>query len=203
MTTHIDPLAVRPPHDVKVTREYAALTLSTLEESMAYLDQLRAGEVNPLSSVLHDASDSELLDASRATLKELQKISSLSVHEQISKVLALLGVHDQRIFNWMRTGFLGLSKSDSEIPDAVRFSLQAMVKLDDSAPMGLSQGSQSALEVARALLADQIIAELKQGTLDEKKVASLIGGVDGLRIVLDFFVKLILTSGRSNRIAWS
>ncbi|WP_374709548.1 hypothetical protein [Massilia scottii] len=192
VTTHIDPLAPRPPQDVQVTRERVALTLSTLKESTAYLSQLRAGEVDPLSDVLHDASVRELLEASRATLKELQKISSLPVDEQISKVLALLSVHDQRIFNWMRTGFLGYSESEPKIPEAVRFALQTFVSLDNSAPKGLTQESESALEVARALLTDQIIAALKQGILDEKKLASLIGGGDGLGIVLHFFVQLIL-----------
>jgi hypothetical protein len=192
VTTHIYPLAPRPPHDVQITREHAALTLSPPRESKAYLSQLRAGEVDLLSGVLHDASDRELLEASQATLRDIQKLSSLSGEEKISKVLALLGGHDQRIFNWMRTGFLGFSESDPKIPEAVSFVLQTFVSLDESAPRGLTQESESALEVARALLTDQIIAELKQGTLDDKKLASLIGGVDGLGIVLHFFVQLII-----------
>lgn len=193
VTTYIDPLAPRPPRDVQVARERAALTLSTRAECATYLSQLRAGEIDLLSGVLHGASDRELLEASRATLKEIQALSSLSVDEQISKVLALLGVHDQRIFTWMRTGFLGFSESNPDIPEAVHFTLKTFVSLDESAPRGLTQESESALEAARALLTDQIVVELKQGTLDDKKLASLIGGVDGLGIMLRFFMQIILS----------
>lgn len=195
VTTHIDPLAPRTPHDVRVTRERAALTLSSHEESKEYLNQLRAGKVDPLSGVLHEASDRELQEASRAALNELHELSSLPVDEQNQGVLAFLGKHDQRIFNWMRTGFLGFSESDPKIPEAVRLTLQTIVSLDESAPRGITLESESALEVARALLADQIIAELNQGTLDDKKLASLIGGLDGLEIVLHFFVQCILDVG--------
>lgn len=193
VTTHIDPLAPRPPKDLKVFRECAALALSTLEKSKAYLSQLRAGEVvDPLSGVLHEASDRELLEASRSTLKKLKNLSSLSIDEHISEASALLSVHDQRIFNWMRTGFLGYSESDPKIPEAIRVTLRIFVSLDESAPRRLTKESELALEVARALLTDQIIADMKQGTLDDRRLASLIGGVDGLGIVLHFFVNLIL-----------
>lgn len=192
VTTHIDPLAPRAPRDVQVIRERATLTLSSLEKSKEYLSQLRLGEVDSLSAMLHDASDRELLEASRVLLKELQNVSSLPVDNLIQKVLTLLKGHDQRIFNWMRTGFLGFGDSDPKIPKAFGLVLQTFVSLDKSSPSGLTKESESALEVARALLTDRIIADLKQGILDDKKLASLIGGVDGLGIVLHFFVQLIL-----------
>lgn len=193
VTTHIDPLAQRPPHDVQINRERAALTLSTLQESKAYLDQLRTGQVNPLSNVLQKASQDELLEASRATLKELQSLSSLSSRQLTLQVPALLREHDQRIFNWMQTGFLGLINFDSKLPKAFCVALLTFVSLDESDPRGLTPESESALEVARALLADQIIEELKQGTLDDQKLASLIGGEKGLGIVLQFFTALFLS----------
>lgn len=192
VTTHIDPLAPHPPNDIKVIRERAALALSTIDESKAYLTKLRAGEVDPLSDVLRDASDRELLEASRTLLTEVQKLSSLSHEDQITEVLALLSAHGQRIFNWMRSGFIDFSKSEPKLSDAMCLELQNFVALDESAPRGLAEKSEAALQMAQAVLTEQIVAALKRGTLDEKQLASLIGGgADGLGTVLEFFVLLI------------
>jgi len=189
--THIDPLAARAPHDVVVTRERAVLILSTPRQSEAYLGQLRTGDADLLSNLLHDASKREVLKTSRIMLKELETLLALSAHEQISRVVALLSGHDQRIFNWMRIGFLRYGESDPNVPEPIRAALQIFVSMDNSARRGLAPASEAALEIARALLTDQIIAELKNRTLDAHKLASLIGGIEGLRIVLIFFLDLI------------
>lgn len=191
VTTHIDPLAPLPPDDVKVVRERAALTLSSLDRSKAYLAQLRTGAVDPFSGVLRDAIDRELLAASRALLEAIQKLPQHGA--QNSEILALLSAHDQRIFNWMRSAFIDFSKSEPKLPEAISGMLQSLVAMDESAPRGLAKGSEAALQVAKAVLTDEIIAALKQGALDEDKVASIIGGgADGLGPVFRSFTQLMM-----------
>lgn len=64
--------------------------------------------------------------------------------------------------------------------------------MDDSAVRGLTNKSEAALHVARALLTDEIMSQLRMGSLDEKALASLLGGGEGADIVLQYFIKLVL-----------
>jgi len=186
ITTHIDPLAEKPPHDFCTVREAdKSLALSTAEESRKYLHQLRTGQVlNPLIAVLRSSSDEELSRTCEALLPELTALTELSPSLRPNRMMELLTPHDQRVFNLLREGIQGLSESAADLPEPIHIMLKSFIAANDDASRGLALTSEAALHIAKASLADAVLDNLNNDTLDAQTLAELLGGGKGVAVVL-------------------
>lgn len=196
ITTHIDPLAERPPNDIHVTREDGvSLVLSTPDESRRYLHQLRTGQaINPLISVLRAASDKALSETCEALMPDLMALKAMSPSLRPHRVMELLAPHDQRIFNLMREGIQGFAESATDLPTPIHVILKSFIAANDGAPRGLDQASEAALHIAKAGLADAMLARIHDDTLDAQALAELLGGGEGVGIVLRILTDIIANS---------
>jgi hypothetical protein len=196
ITTHIDPLAEKPPHDFCTVREAnKSLALSTAEESRKYLHQLRTEQsINPLLAVLQSAGDEELSRTCEALLPELTALTAMSPSLRSHRIMELLTSHDQRIFNLLRKGIQGLSESAADLPEPIRVILKSFIAANDGAPRGLAPTSEAALQIAKAGLADAVLDELNNDSLDAKSLAALLGGGKGVSVVLRTLTNIIANS---------
>ena len=196
ITTHIDPHAEKPPHDVCVVREVdKSLALSTAEESRKHLHQLRTGQaINPLMAVLRAASDEVLSGTCEALLSELTALSVIHPSLRPHRVMELLTPLDQRIFNLMREGIQGFAKSAVDLPKPVYIILDSFIKADDGQPRGIAPASEAALHIAKACLADAIQARIDNGTLDTQTLADILGGNEGFALVLRALTDIIASA---------
>jgi hypothetical protein len=199
ITTHIDPLAERPPHDFRVVREAGkSLALSTAEESRNYFLQLRAGKVdNPLLAVIQTAGEEELAKTCEALLHKLTELKAgppIPLAFQHDYVMGLLTHHDQRIFNLMLEGIQRFSDSRTDLPEPILTILKSFIAADDGAPRGLAPTSEAALQIAKAGLAQAVLEELNNGTLDVQALAELLGGWKGVAVVLRTLTNIIADS---------
>ena len=198
ITTHIDPLAkdAGQDRDVRVVREIGKyLLLSTAEESRKHLHQVRTGQsINPLLAVLQSAGDEELSRTCEALLPELTALTAVSPSLRLHRIMELLASHDQRIFNLLREGIQGLSESAADLPEPIHVILKSFIAANDGAPRGLAPTSETALQIAKADLADAVLDELNNDTLDAKSLAALLGGGKGVSVVLRTLTNIIANS---------
>ena len=193
VATHVDPFADNAGDSVVVIVDSGYLALSGPDASRAYLNRLRSGEVdNPLSPVLRSASDDELLSASEAFLNQLGIFQTMRSAQLSYRVMKLLAEHDQRIFSALHRGISDFAEATPDLPAAIHAALKQFVSADKGAPRGISQHGEAALHVAKALLADEILARLQAGALDVNGVAGLLSGIEGQEIMLRFFGNLVL-----------
>lgn len=196
ITTHIDPLAKDSRHDVLVVREVGkSLLLSTAEESRKHLHQLRTGQaVNPLLAILQSAGDEGLLRTCEALLPELTALTAVSPSLRPHRIMELLASHDHRIFNLLQQGIQGFSESAIDLPEPIHIILKSFIAANDDAPRGLAPTSEAALQIAKAGLADAVLDELNNDTLDVQTLADLLGGGKGVAVVLRTLTNIIANS---------
>lgn len=196
ITTHIDPLAMESRHDVRVVREVGkSLLLSTAEESRKHLHQLRTGQaINPLLAVLKSAGNEGLSKTCEALLSELTALIALSPSLRPHRIMELLAPHDQRIFNLLREGIQSLSELAADLPEPIHVVLKSFIAANDGAPRGLALTSEAALQIAKADLADAVLDELNNDTLDAQTLAELLGGGKGVAVVLRTLTNSIANS---------
>lgn len=194
--THIDPLAKESRHDVRVVREVGkSLLLSTAEESRKHLHQLRTGRaINPLLAVLKSAGDEGLSRTCEAFLRELTALTALPPSLRPHHIMELLARHDQRIFNLLREGILGFSESAADLPEPIHIILKSFIAANDGAPRGLAPTSEAAFQIAKAGLADAVLDELNNDTLNAQALAELLGGCKGIAVVLRTLTDIIANS---------
>ena len=195
-TTHIDPLASSPPDDIVEIREDGKfLALSKLETAREYLHGLRSAQAcNPLGAVFRTASQDELKATCEVLLLELIAAWSMPTHNRVDRILKLLTEHHQRIFNLMLEGIRGFLQSASDVPKPVHVIFETFIAADDSSPRGISLPSEAALTICTAALTDSIQDRLNAGTLDATSLANLLGGSDGVGIVLRTLTNIVAYS---------
>lgn len=193
ITTHINPLAERPIGDILVTRDKGGfLVLSSTDVSRGYLHQLRTGQmINPLASVLRSAINDSLSGVCEALMPELVAVKAMSPSLRSHRIMELLVPHDQRIFNLMSEGIHRFAESATDLPTPIQLVLKSFIAANDSAPRGIDHTSEVALQLAKASLADAILARIDDDTLDKQTLAELLGGGEGIGIVLRTLTHII------------
>lgn len=186
ITTHIDPLAESLPKDISVTKEEdRLLKLSTIDESKKYLHQLRTGQaVNPLTSIFQSTWENALSRECEALMHKLTSLKTAPLHLRRDRIMELLAHHDQRVFNLMREGIKGFTESASDLPAQIHVMFNAFVAADGDTPRGISHISEAALLIAKAGIAERILTRIDDDTIDVTVLAGLLGGGEGLGIVL-------------------
>jgi hypothetical protein len=183
-TTHIDPMALRPPNDIQESWDDGkCLILSTREAAQEYFRSLATGQApNPLGPVLEAAEEAERKDAATALLPQLLAVANLTGYEREDRLYVVLATQQQRILNLM-VKFVTELQQEKSFPAPVHAIFGAFIELDEDAPRGISDISEAALCIATLALAAQIEEHLKSGTLDVLVVAQLLGGTEGFGIV--------------------
>lgn len=183
-TTHIDPMALRPPGDIQESRDEGQyLVLSTKEAAQEYIRLLATGQVpNPLGPVLNAADEAERKDAATALLPQLLAVANLTGYEREDRLYQVLATQQQRILNLM-VEFVTELQQEKSFSAPVHAIFGAFIALDEDAPRGISDISEAALCITTLALAAQIEEHLKSGTLDVLVVAQLLGGKEGFVIV--------------------
>lgn len=183
-TTHIDPLARRPPNDIVESRAPGQfLVLSTKEAAKEYIRLLATGNVpNPLGPVLKAADETERQSAAVALLPQLLAATSLIGYERDSRIAEILATQQQRIFNLM-VEFVTSLQQEKSFPEPVHVIFGAFIALDEDAPRGISFLSEAALSYALHALRTRIEERLASGTLDVPALAELLGGAEGFGVV--------------------
>ncbi|WP_375576303.1 hypothetical protein [Paracidovorax oryzae] len=183
-TTHIDPMARRPPNDIVELREPGQfLELGTREAGKEYIRRLAAGKVpNPLGPVLEAAAEAERRDAATALLPQLLAVANLAGYERAARLSDVLATQQQRVLNLM-VEVVTMLQQDKSFPAPVHAIFGAFIALDDNAPRGISRISEAALSYAIHALGTRIEEYLASETLDIPALAQLLGGNEGLSIV--------------------
>ena len=183
-TTHIDPMARRPPDDIQESWDDGRfLVLSTREAAQEYIRLLATGQVpNPLGPVLKAADEAERKDAATALLPQLLAMASLTGHEREGRLNEVLAAQQQRILNLM-VEFVTSLLQEKSFPEPVHAIFGAFIALDENAPRGISFLSEAALSYATHALGARINEHLESGTLDVPALAQLLGGREGFGIV--------------------
>jgi len=183
-TTHIDPMARRPPNDIQESWDDGkCLILSPWETAQEYFRRLANGQApNPLEPVLKAAEEAERKDAATTLLPQLLAVANLTGYEREGRLYEVLETQQQRILNLM-VKFVTELQQEKNFSAPVHAIFGAFIALDEDAPRGISNISEAALCIATHALAAQIEEHLKSGTLDVLVVAQLLGGTEGFGIV--------------------
>lgn len=183
-TTHIDPMARRPPNDIQESWDDGKfLILSTREAAQEYFSRLATGQApTPLGPVLEAAEEAERKDAATALLPQLLAVAHLTGYEREDRLCEVLATQQQRILNLM-VKFVTELQQEKSLPVPVHKIFGLFIALDEDAPRGISDISEAALLFATHALTARIEEHLKSGTLDVSVVAQLLGGTVGLGIV--------------------
>lgn len=183
-TTHIDPMARRPPNDIVEARETGHfLELSKMEVAKDYIGLVATGKVpNPLGPVLKAADEVERKEAAMALLPQLLAVANLKGYEREARLNELLAAQQQRILNLM-VEFVTSLQQEKNFPAPVHAIFSAFIALDETAPRGISLLSEAVLGYASHALGARIEKHLTSGTLDVPTLAQLLGGSEGLEIV--------------------
>lgn len=190
-TTHIDPMARRPPNDIQESRDDEQfLVLSTRDVAKEYIRLLATGQVpNPLGPVLKAADESERNEVAKALLPQLLDTVSLTGYEREGRLNDVLATQEQCILNLM-VEFVTSLQQEKSFPAPVHAIFGEFIALDENAPRGISVLSEAALGYATHALGARIEAHLESGTLDVPVLAQLLGGNEGFRIVAGALTEL-------------
>lgn len=183
-TTHIDPMARRPPNDSVESRASGQfLVLSTKEVAREYVRLLATGKVpNPLGPVLKAADQAERKEAATELLPRLLAAAGLTGYDRESRIAEILATQQQRILNLMVEFVTSLLREKS-LPEPVHMIFGAFIAIDEDAPRGLSFLSEAALSYALHALRARIEERLGCGTLDVPSLAEFLGGAEGFEVV--------------------
>jgi hypothetical protein len=189
----IDPLAKKPPHDIRNTPAATAVgrpDVPTVTTSVAIRDGLVQKALNDLAIRIGE----RLLDDSVAVLleriQEAEKLDTPSRERLFSEVALPFS---QRILNVMRdvaAQFSTQHPEATEIAERLRYQVAA----NPSALNGLSDAASESLAQARAMLVAQMLKDQEEGILDRRRLKSLFGGALGKRIIAGSIMEPIMRS---------
>lgn len=183
-TTHIDPMARRPPDDSvesKVPGQF--LVLSTKEEAKESFRLLVTGKApNPLSRIMQVADEAERTDAATVLLPQLLTAASLTGYERDRRFDEILAAQHQRVLNLM-VELVTRLKQEKSFPEPVHTVFGAFIEMDENAPRGISFISEAVLHCATDALRVKIEEYLASGALDIPALAELLGGMEGRKTV--------------------
>lgn len=192
-TTHIDPLAERPPKDIDVHREPGAcLQLGTPEEGREYLKQVVSGQApNPIQALMHATREDSLLETCEELLPELVATKAVDGQLQLHRIMELLSGQRQRIFNLMHSGVPAFIQATPNFPQAIHEALRILVGTDSREPNGITPPAAAALQIATAALTDEIRDRVNDDSLEIESLALLLDGAEGLGVILKLLVGIV------------
>lgn len=179
-TTHIDPLARKPPKDIIESREPGNyLKLSSIQEAKEYVRGLASGKApNPIGIILNAADEAERNTSAAALLPRILAAANLTDFERESHIAEVLLTQQQRILNIMVEVIGGILES-AHLPDSIKSIFESFIATDEHASRGIASSCEAALAYVLSAIRATIDARLTSGTLDVAAMAELLGGKEG------------------------
>ncbi|MEO3711500.1 hypothetical protein [Roseateles flavus] len=187
VTVDIDPMAARPPNDIKKVESASAIA------RVAVPKQPTAGLAAAISNGSQDGVFSELLrkiearSLGKAAAKmhaELAAYSTLAEFEGEQLISRVLEGQAQRVLNiakWVLQNFK--ATLPAEVLPGLQPTIDAMTAHDPSSTNGLTPMASATLALAIGALAAQLREDIKAGRLDEHRIAELMGEGPGAAVV--------------------
>jgi hypothetical protein len=187
VTVDIDPMAARPPNDIKKAESASAIA------RVAVPAQPTAGLAAAISSQSQEAVFTELLrkieahslgKAAAMMHAELADYSTLSGFEGEQLINRALEGQAQRVLNiakWVLENFKRQLPA-AQFPQLAPM-IDAMTAHDPNSANGLSTMASATLGLAIGALAAQMREDIKAGRLDERRIAELMGEGPGAAVV--------------------
>jgi hypothetical protein len=192
----IDPLADRPPDDIAVKKEGAAVATVTKPTPMTanLAEAIRGGGTQRLMTKLMERiSDHRRTLRASEIMKQIEGAASMDSAAREKLFRSILEAESQRILNMMRHVVDNLKASKPMLAKMLP-GLDEAVAADPKEANGLSKQATLALEVAREALLAAMLDEHSKGALDEDRAGMLIGGGPGAFIVGNAILAPIISS---------
>jgi len=185
--TDIDPLAPHARDDIHIWSDASAVGAVTkpenLSASLAEAIDNGRGQAQ-IDELMRRIRAFELDKTSARIIADAGEAAAMSAPDREAVFAKILSHETQRILNLVRYAAAGL-KDRAIHPDERRFVqfMEAAGAPDPSAENGLTVEATRALGIACSALARQMSEECKAGTLDQRRVAFLLGGTPGAATV--------------------
>jgi hypothetical protein len=181
----IDPLAEHPPNDIQERREPSAVAVVTLPDDLtgSLSEAISGSRAQELCvELLKRIEDRNRARTAAAILERLQGADRLDPDERRKLFANVLDDHSQRILNLMRYVVDNAKKFHPALNELAPL-FDPLVAFDPNTADGLSNEATAALGLAREALLEQMLKDFAAGSLDNDRVAMLIGGGPGAFIV--------------------
>lgn len=189
ITTHIDPLALHPPDDVREYRsegsdinlERPASQAATLRKATTTGSAERAFE-----AFMRRVTDYRLQEDMRPLLVPLLKAKALGSRERRSEVNRIVDENAQRVLNLIRyvaSDFHRQADVKSPASRTIITYLDAMFPEDKEPSPAFKTASDNLQAAARQAIAQTLDDELASGSLDLDRLSMLLGGGPGAALV--------------------
>lgn len=182
LTIDIDPMAVHPPNDIKKTHSQSAL--ARVSRPLVPTAGLKAAvsskaAESQFSDLLRRIGERSLAKAAKEVHAALAAYSSMSPGDGDELVRRVVDGQSQRVWNLTRWV---LEEFKSKLPICSPI-IDSMTAHDPSSPNGLSVMANTTLELAKSALIFQMREDIKAASLDERRIAALIGEGAGAAVV--------------------
>jgi len=184
----IDPLADRPPHDIRETSSGKLLApvikLASLTAGLA--DEIRQGKAEDRFRLLLDNISDWVLDRTAGELlPQINAARTFTAPMRQQRVREILAGQEQRVFNLISHVVKGLKAQFLANPAtaAIASSLDLLIASDPNSLTGLTQVASCALELGMGALTAHISQQLDTGDMDLSLLRSLLGEGLGAAIV--------------------
>lgn len=198
VTIDIDPLANHPPDDVVKTARGDALTRVVRPQSQTA--GLARAVANDDASRWFDDLLKRMIDHSLAMTAgemaaELTKVPNAPREEAERNIRAILEPRSQRVFNLMQWFVNNFKNSPQSQPFRPNWpTLDALIERDPASPNGLSSTAAAALVLAKEALLAAMVEDHRNGRLDSRRFAELMGEGPGVVIVGAAILQPVLDS---------
>lgn len=191
----IDPFALSPPHDISEAKHLSTFWHSQQTDSS--FDVLSTAIADgtaqaQLSTLMKRIEDHQRGKHAEMIIEKLALISGPRLSDIPFVAQELTDVLRPRVMRLMRYAVDNFAKQRGSAATFIREILGEFVRSNHRSPTGLSTVAAASLELACTLLATQIVAEYKTGTLTLGRIELLISGGPGVAIVMKPFFELVL-----------
>jgi hypothetical protein len=179
----IDPLADRPPNDVRVSQLALGAVPSAIKVPLQHPDVgalLRARMLELLARI----EDHQWSNGTAGLLDEINGARALQAHERADRIERALEPHLGRVLFLARhVAGQARSSAQTDVEKYTAEQLEALTAGDPTSRDGLTDLSRAALRSAARALADAVATELAQHPLDDARLRLLLAGGPGAAII--------------------
>jgi hypothetical protein len=194
----IDPLAIHPPHDISRTETEASI--SRVEAPQNRTDELmrqlgQGTQQKQFTKLMERLEEHQLLVLVKRMELVIKPTFGMSVHDRRVVLAQVIDKEGQQVWRLLRNvlgGFAELLRKQSR--EEVAKIVDVMISEDANSGNGLSPSANAGLALAKETLINKIEEEIASGTLDESRLAELMGRGEGMVIVGKPLFDLLLNS---------
>lgn len=189
VVTDINPLVLRAPGDIQAKEFTTAIGAVSrpADPTQAFKDASTTGRAErELGALIFRIREFELHKTAGELMGAVTEASAKPEAERKADLAKIVEGQSQRLLMVMRKAASDMQSGQASLGEQTMSALLGSVlRPDPAAASGLSPEAARSLEIARAALVDQMDRELVGGTLDQDRLAMLIGGGPGAYTMLE------------------